>query len=34
MTSLDQPGVNEPTAAAEEGRSLKLLSVVAPVSFR
>ncbi len=31
MTSLDHPGVSEPTAATENGRSLKLLSVVAPV---
>ena len=31
MTSLDQPGISEPTAATGDGRSLKLLSVVAPV---
>ena len=31
MASLDQPPVSDPPAPAEEGRSLKLLSVVAPV---
>ena len=31
MTSLQQPGVNQPPGPAEGGRSLKLLSVVAPV---
>ena len=31
MTSLQQPGVNEPVGPADPGRSLKLLSVVAPV---
>jgi dolichol-phosphate mannosyltransferase len=31
MTSLQQPGVTEPAPGADEGRSLKLLSVVAPV---
>ena len=31
MTSLQQPGVGEPVGPAEGGRSLKLLSVVAPV---
>ena len=31
MTSLQQPGVGEPVGPADGGRSLKLLSVVAPV---
>ncbi len=31
MTSLQHPGVGEPVASADGGRSLKLLSVVAPV---
>src|SRR5580700_3773087 len=31
MTSLDQPPVSDPPPPAQEGRSLKLLSVVAPV---
>ncbi len=31
MTSLDHPGVSDRAGGAEDGRSLKLLSVVAPV---
>jgi dolichol-phosphate mannosyltransferase len=31
MTSLQQPGVNEPADPSDAGRSLRLLSVVAPV---
>ena len=31
MTSLQHPGVNEPAGPAGGGRSLELLSVVAPV---
>ena len=31
MTSIQHPGVNEPVGPPDEGRSLRLLSVVAPV---
>ena len=31
MTSLQQPGINDPAGPSGSGRSLELLSVVAPV---